>query len=202
MYISPLILLLLLLYFLDEKDYGSMEELVNDSLILLYVEGNENIHQKLAQGQQQQSQNASCTWKRRRHAQYRRRRGRKGQDSQSSVDSVNFETESTDGGSPVPSLASLTEGTPSGGSSNLDHQGLQRGKGWRQKGSTKSERMCPTNTMGLLCIPRASSDSKSRSTGDLTGLLANLVQATVATEVGRGGEGEGEGEKKGVYPVS
>ena len=173
-----------------------MKELVNDSLILLYVEDNENIHQKLAQGQQQQqSSTQSSNWKRRRYAQYKRRgngRGRRGPDSQSSVDSVSFD--STDGLSSVPSLGSLVEEPPAIDVSNLDQgqrRGLARNKGSRQNGSTKSERLTST-TANLLALPRTGcansknkSDPKSRSTGDLTGLLATLVQATVATEVSK-----------------
>lgn len=189
--------LILFLSLLDDKDYGSVQELVNDSLILLYVEDNENVHQKLAQGQQQQqSSTQSSNWKRRRYAQYKRRgngRGRRGPDSQSSVDSVSFD--STDGLSSVPSLGSLAEDPPTIDVhvSSLDHGerggGLARDKGSRQNGSTKSERLTST-TANLLSLPRIcsassknKSDSKSRSTGDLTGLLATLVQATVATEV-------------------
>ncbi|XP_011403146.1 PREDICTED: rho GTPase-activating protein 29-like [Amphimedon queenslandica] len=179
----------------DDKDYGSIQELLNNSLILLYVEDNENIDQKLAQGQQQQqSSTQSSNWKRRRHAQYKRRgngRGRRGPESQSSVDSASFD--STDGLSSVPSLGSLAEDPPTIDVhvSNLDHGqrgGLTRDKGTRQNGSTKSERLTST-TANLLGLPRSGSansknksDSKSRSTGDLTGLLATLVQATVATE--------------------
>lgn len=182
------------IFFVGDKEFESITELLNDTLIVSYIEKHENINQKLAQGQSTHSQ--SNSWKRRR-ARYKRRGHVRRLDS---TDSMSIE--STDGLSPAPSLSSLTD-IPSDEMtkneapvSDLDHiNGGNRQQAWK-KGSTKSVIEPVTGSSGIsscsfLPIPRcASSPSKghksSSSSSDLSniqGMLATLVQTTVATEV-------------------
>ena len=167
---------------LDDKAFTTIEELLNDSLITLYIEKNENINNQLSEGRKNQRNSSHFS---RKCDQRQRRKARRLRSKDSSHGS---DYDLTDGVSPTISLSSLNDPTLS-----PDHENrvnLRRKGACRLKGSTKSA----SSIIGDSSIQENLEITRTFSSGptlpkrkavsvenllELEGALANLVRTTL-----------------------
>lgn len=169
---------------LDDKTFTTLEELLNDCLITLYIEKNENINKQLSEGRKNQRNSSHFSRK------YDQRQRRKARRLRSKDSSHSSDCDLTDGVSPTISLSSLNDPTLS-----PDHENrinLRRKGACRLKSSIKSASSIigDSSSQEHQEIPRTFSSgptlTKRKAVSvenllELEGALTNLIHSTTLT---------------------